>query len=237
MIMEELVFKGENGSPMTTSLIVAEIFGKEHNKVCRDIESLSCSTYFQHANFGVLLKNRDLPNGGYKEEKFYLMTKDGFTFLVMGYTGEKAGEFKEKFIFRFNEMEKQIQSGGFKVPSTFSEALMLAARQAEQIEEQQKVISIMAPKAEYFDCLVDRQLNVNFRDTAKELGVKQTEFIKWMLEKRYIYRDAKKQIKPYAQCVDAGLFVVKEYGNERHAGVQTLITPKGRETFRMLYAN
>lgn len=109
--MNELVFRGENGTPMTTSYLIAETFGKEHNKVCRDIEKLECSEDFQSANFGVSFKIRELPNGGHKQERYYNITRDGFTFLAMGYTGKKAAEFKEKYIAAFNAMEQQLKQG------------------------------------------------------------------------------------------------------------------------------
>ncbi len=95
---------------------------------------------------------------------------------------------------------------------------------------------IIQPKAEYFDALVARNLLTNFRDTAKELGVREKEFIGWLLDHKYIYRDQKNKLMPYA-AKNNGLFEVKE-GKGRHndwAGTQTLITPKGRETFRLLY--
>lgn len=109
--MNELVFRGENGTPMTTSYLIAETFGKEHNKVCRDIEKLECSEDFQSANFGVSFKIRELPNGGHKQDRYYNITRDGFTFLAMGYTGKKASEFKEKYIAAFNAMEQQLKQG------------------------------------------------------------------------------------------------------------------------------
>ena len=95
--------------------------------------------------------------------------------------------------------------------------------------------NIMQPKAGYFDELVDRNLLTNFRETAKQLGVKQNEFIKFLLDKKYIYRDQRGKIMPYAKKND-GLFEVKECANEKTkwSGTQTLITPKGRETFRLL---
>lgn len=95
---------------------------------------------------------------------------------------------------------------------------------------------IMAPKAEYFDELVDRNLLTNFRETAKELGVKERDFIRFLIDRKYIYRDKKGRLMPYADKND-GLFEIKETFNEKTQwkGTQTLITPKGRETFRLLY--
>lgn len=110
--------------------------------------------------------------------------------------------------------------------ATFKATLALVRKQNEQIK-------LMKPKAEYFDALVDRNLLTNFRDTAKELHVKQKTFINWLLNNKYIYRDAKGRLKPYSQYVPE-LFELKEWERNGVANVQTLITPKGRETFRLL---
>lgn len=94
---------------------------------------------------------------------------------------------------------------------------------------------IMAPKAEYFDCLVDRNLLTGFRETAKALEVPPKKFVSFLLDKKYVYRDKKGKLLPYEHKND-GLFEVKECVNEKTqwSGTQTLITPKGRETFRLL---
>ena len=104
-----------------------------------------------------------------------------------------------------------------------------------RIKEPTAQNQIMQPKAEYFDELVARNLLTNFRETAKELGIKEKDFIGWLLDHKYVYRDQKNKLMPYA-AKNNGLFEVKE-GKGRHndwAGTQTLITPKGRETFRLL---
>ena len=96
--------------------------------------------------------------------------------------------------------------------------------------------AIMTPKAEYFDDLVDRNLLTNFRETAKQLQVKERDFIKFLLEKKYLYRDKRAKLMPSANPVEQGLFVIKECFNDKSnwSGTQTLVTPKGRETFRLL---
>ena len=91
----------------------------------------------------------------------------------------------------------------------------------------------MAPKAAYFDDLVETNLLTNIRDTAKELGISQKVFVEFLMTRRYLYRDSHGQLRPYA-IVNKGLFKLKEYTSGRWSGVQTLITPKGRETFRLL---
>ena len=95
---------------------------------------------------------------------------------------------------------------------------------------------IMKPKADYFDELVERGTLTNFRETAKLFDVREKEFINFLIDKKYIYRDKKGKLVPYANK-NNGLFATKETYNEKTdwSGTQTLITPKGRETFRLLY--
>ncbi len=118
-----------------------------------------------------------------------------------------------------------------------------ALRYAEQELKQVKAINsaltvenaIMAPKADYFDELVDRNLLTNFRETAKQLDIPPKKFVDFLLEKKYIYRDKRGKLLPYEDKNNA-LFEVKECFNEKTqwSGTQTMVTPKGRETFRLL---
>lgn len=96
---------------------------------------------------------------------------------------------------------------------------------------------IMKPKADYFDELVDRNLLTNFRETAKQLGTGPKAFVSELLKRKYVYRDKKGKLLPYQQYIDSGLFELKECYNEKTkwSGTQTMVTPKGRETFRLLF--
>lgn len=97
---------------------------------------------------------------------------------------------------------------------------------------------IMKPKAEYFDQLVDRNLLTSFRETAKQLEIGPKTFVAELLKRKYIYRDKRGKLMPYQHHMDSGLFEVKECYNEKTqwSGTQTFVTPKGRETFRLLFA-
>lgn len=110
----------------------------------------------------------------------------------------------------------------------------LAERDA-RISELTVQNTIMQPKAEYFDELVDRNTLTNFRETAKELGISEKAFIRFLIDKKYIFRNQRGKLMAYADRSD-GLFEVKECYNEKTnwSGIQTLVTPKGRETFRLL---
>ena len=107
-----------------------------------------------------------------------------------------------------------------------------------EVKNSQLVVDkqIMQPKADYFDELVDRNLLTNFRETAKQLEIKEKEFVKFLIERKFVYRDKRGKLMPYADK-NNGLFEVKETFNEKTkwSGTQTLITPKGRETFRLLF--
>lgn len=96
----------------------------------------------------------------------------------------------------------------------------------------------MQPKADYFDDLVAWNLAVCFRGTAKELRIPERKFIQSLIEDGYIYRDKNGNLLPKAGKGDE-LFVVKKFLNRKnkHGGLQTRVTPKGRETFRLLYAS
>ena len=164
--MQELVIQNSTGNDVTTSLIVAEVFGKEHNKVCRDIENLSCSEQFRVANFGEATFENSKTG---QLHKMYEMTKDGFSFLVMGYTGAKAGEFKERFIAEFNKREAMLKSDDYilmrsqqilqgrlelaeknlrKVTAEKEQLRLTAETQEQQLKEQ-------APKVDYYDKVID----------------------------------------------------------------------------------
>lgn len=148
--MNGMVFIGEQGSPVTTSKIVAEVFGKRNRDVLRDVRNLSCSTEFHERNFALMVEMRELPQGGAQKADYYVMTKDGFTFLVMGYTGAKAGEFKEKFINRFNEMEQQLRLQSAQPNGTFFIAPQeVLAMKNTIIDQQARIIQLLDERITY----------------------------------------------------------------------------------------
>ena len=153
---------------------------------------------------------------------------------------EQAKQFQD---WVFNEVLPTIRKTGAymseppqpvqPVPLTFAEALRAYADEVEAHEQTKQTLAIAEPKAQYFDKLVERNLLTNFTTTAKEFGVKRKDFINYLLGNGYIYRDQQGNLLPYATHVPH-LFEVKEYSKDAHSGTQTLITPKGRETLRLL---
>lgn len=98
-----------HGQPMTTSLKVAEVFGKQHKNVLRKLETMECSQEFRQLNFEPTVYHRQNPSGGEPiPTPSYNMTKNGFIFLVMGFTGKLAAQFKERYIQAFDAMAAQL---------------------------------------------------------------------------------------------------------------------------------
>lgn len=165
------------------------------------------------------------------KQQMVIINESGLYSLVLSSKLPTAKKFKH---WVTSEVLPTIRkTGGYGMPKTFAEALRLAADQQEKLEAQQKLIEVQKPKAEYFDKLVDRNLLTNFRDTAKQIGIGQKELVDFLLDKKYVYRDAGGKLKPYIQYNDV-LFKVKDFEHNGHTGNQTLITPKGKETFRLL---
>lgn len=100
----------ENEHAVTTSLRVAEVFGKQHKDVLRAVKSLDCSEEFHKRNFALMQKSIKIGNGAERKSPMYYITRDGFMFLVMGFTGKTAAKWKEAYIKAFNEMEAKIRA-------------------------------------------------------------------------------------------------------------------------------
>ncbi len=170
--------------------------------------------------------------------------------LAMKAKNETAEKFQAKVA---DEIIPSIRKhGAYMTPETLQEAILnpdtmiQLCQQLKSEQEQNKVLraensmltvekQIMQPKADYFDELVDRNLLTNFRETAKQLGIKPKAFVDFLLNKKYIYRDKRGKLLPY-EDKNKGLFEVKEAFNDKTqwSGTQTMVTPKGRETFRLL---
>lgn len=179
-----------------------------------------------------------------------IINESGLYSLILKSKKPEAKQFKR---WVTSEVLPTIRKhGAYMTDSKLEEALLnpdtlinLATQHKQEREEKAQLRAlnstlavenqIMQPKAQYFDDLVERNLLTNFRDTAKMLKIKQNQFINWLLENKYIYRDKKSKLMPYAQYNET-LFEIKESKGATSAwkGSQTLITPTGRETFNLL---
>jgi prophage antirepressor-like protein len=165
---------------------------------------------------------------------------EGDIYRLIAHSKLPSSEKFEKWLFD-DVLPTIRKTGAYMTPQTVEQILSdpdTIIRLATQIKELHQKNALMQPKADYFDALVDRNLLTNFRDTAKELKAKQSEFIKFLLDNGYVYRDESGKLLPYSLYCEQGLFELKECFNEKSdwSGTQTLITPKGRETFRLLIA-
>ena len=161
-----------------------------------------------------------------REVDDYQLTIDTAKQIAMLQRNEKGTQARKYFI--------QVENAWNSPEKVMARALTIANKTIETLKIEN---SEMKPKADYFDNLVERNLLTNFRDTAKELGLRQTDLINNLIEDGYVYRDQKSKLKPYAKYgkTGKGLFEIKEFSRNDHSDIQTLITPKGRETFRLLY--
>lgn len=180
----------------------------------------------------------------------WLINESGLYSLVLSSKLPGAKEFKR---WVTSEILPSIRKhGAYMTPETLQAAILnpdtmiQLCQQLKNEQEKNRELSvtnsrltvenqIMQPKADYFDELVDRNLLTNFRETAKELECKPKKFVEFLIERKYIYRDKRGKLLPYENKND-GLFVVRECFNEKTqwSGTQTMVTPKGRETFRLL---
>lgn len=194
------------------------------------------------------LKDLGVPTCGHGD----FIPENIFYRLAMKAKNEAAEKFQA---FIADEVIPSIRRhGAYLTPDTLEQAILnpdTLIRLATALKEEQdkrKALetvnstlkvdnAIMKPKADYFDELVDRNLLTSIRETAKELQAPEKKFVRFLLEKKYVYRDKRGKLMPYAQYVQEGLFELKEQYNEKTGwkGTQILITPKGRETFRLLY--
>lgn len=180
--------------------------------------------------------------GGVQNTKFIT---EGDVYRLIAHSKLPGAERFERWVF--DEVLPSIRkNGAYMTEDVLEKALAspdflieLATRlKAEKAKNAQLTVSnqIMQPKAEYFDMLVDRNLLTGIRDTAKELGIRQNDFVRFLLDKGYLFRTKKGKLRPYATYVDGGLFEMKEFVNDKtgYTDTQTMITPKGKETFRLL---
>jgi len=195
--MEELVIKSKKGNPVTTSLIVAEVFEKDHKHVIASIREILSSAensaqYFAHGFY---------QDSSGKSNPMFYMNRDGFTLLVMGFTGSKALRFKIAFIEAFNEMEKRLHDSKYIIPQTFAEALELAAKQTRELESKERIIALQAPKVEFADKISNTENLVDIGQTSKllKLPFGRNTFFKKLREDGIFFRNRNEPLQEYVE--------------------------------------
>lgn len=214
-----------SGSAVTmSSREIAELTGKAHDNVLRDIRVLMR---------GGVLKTEEShythPQNGQQYPEFLLSKRDTLV-LVSGYDAH----LRAKIIDRWMELESLLAPC---IPQTLAEALRLAADQAEQIEKQQAALAIAAPKAAFVDQYVENSGSMSFRQAAKLLKANERQFRQLLLDKGVMYYLGG-TLTPYQHHIDAGRFQVKTGTSEhtQHAYTQARFTPKGMQWVAGLWA-
>ena len=156
---------------------IADLTGKEHFHVKRDIESMFGDLELDTSSFGCIYI--DSMN---RKQTEYALDKELTLTLVAGYNTKM----RLAIIQRWQELEEQAKVG-FAIPKTYAQALMLAATQAAQIEEQQKQLEVAAPKVEFVDKYVDTKGNLTFREVAKLLKVNERRFRHFLKDNKIMY--------------------------------------------------
>ncbi|MDR3354500.1 MAG: phage regulatory protein/antirepressor Ant [Synergistaceae bacterium] len=222
----------EKDRVVVSSRDVAKAFDREHKNVLRDIRGLNCSEEFRRLNFELTMQTVAMPKGASREDKFYLMTRDGFVILVMGYTGETAMRFKEEYIREFNRMERYIRDrASLSVPRTLKEALIFAAKLEGEREALEAKNREMAPKAEFYDAVAESPTAIDLGRTAKVLnfiGIGRNSLMEFLRRSHILMPDN----TPYQEYVDRGYFKVIEQpyeseDGETHVGTKTVARQTG----------
>ena len=208
--MDDIILSTQNGEPVASSRDVAKRFGKEHKHVLAAIRQLlvaenSATKFFHETEFE------------YRGQKFpeYLMNRDGFSLLAMGFTGKEAVQWKLKYIEAFNQMEKQLaQRPQLSRAELMAQALIAAH---DELEHKDAQIAELTPKGIFADAVSASKKSILVGELAKLLcqnGVQigQNRLFSWMREHGYLIRDPKRSDynMPTQRAVEMCLFEIKE---------------------------
>lgn len=209
--MSDIVLSMQSGEPVASSRQIAENFEKNHNHVLRDIDSLKKDV----SNFGQMFFETTAPDSYGREQRAYLMNRDGFTLLAMGFTGKAALEWKLKYIAAFNEMEKKLTGQPQLTRSQLLATALIAAH--EELEEKDKRIAELTPKGVFADAVSASSQSILVGEMAKLLsqnGIQmgQNRLFAWMRENGYLIKDRKRTDynMPTQKSMELRLFEIKE---------------------------
>jgi phage regulatory protein, rha family len=215
---QEIKLEVADGQIWTTSLQIAEVFEKRHDNILAKIDELPQDD-FRALNFKETERKAKF-GAVERSERYYLISKDGFTLLAMSFNGERFYKFKTAYINAFNVMQAEL-SKRYAVPRSFTEALQLALDQAKQIEalEVQRLADM--PKLIFAEAVEASATSALIGDFVKtlcdsEIRVGRNRVFKWLRDEKYLMIDN----LPYQKWVEAGYFEVIP---------QIIVTPKGNK--------
>lgn len=232
--MDNLVLN-DNGRAITTSLLVAEKFEKQPknvNQAIKDILGLA-------ENSADLFTESRYTDSYGRLQFCYTMGRDGFSLLVMGFTGQKALQFKLDFIAAFNKMEEALRK--IQTPQTFAEALRLAADQQELIEKQKKQLQYQEPRVRFAEAVEASDRSILIGELAKILkqnGIEigQNRLFGMLRNAGYLGSRGEYYNIPTQKAMDLGLFEIKKQTINKPDGTvlvstTTKVTGKGSVYF------
>ena len=233
---EQLV-RIENKQIVTDSRSVAEHFGKRHVDVMRAIDNLlggMCKIAYTQQTF---CKTTYINKQNGQQYPMYLMNRDGFSLLVMGFTGKKALEWKLKYIEAFNAMEEELTNKKTMViPKDYPSALRALANEYERSQKLLAENKYMFPKAEFYDTVASTESLLSMGEVAKvlDMGIGRNKLYKFLRDKDVLMEDN----IPYQRYVDAGYFKLTEKhymsGDDSIVSTSTYVKQKGVDYIRKL---
>lgn len=196
----EIKLLNQDGKVVVSSRVVAQDFGKRHNDVLRAIESKLENVILRSQNY--FIESTYKVEGNNKSYKEYLMTRDGFAFIVMGFTGSKADEFKLKYIEAFNKMEETIKNNKLQlsneqkailqvVQSQTQEERMMALVEYKDIVTKALVEKIeeLKPQADNFKKYMDSDGLITVTEVARIIGINRNEIFRFLREKEFVCKE------------------------------------------------
>ena len=238
--MNDIILSTQNGEPVASSRQIAESFEKNHRDVLRAVDSLKEDV----RNFAQMFFETDTPDSYGRPQRTYLMTRDGFTLLAMGFTGKAALAWKLKYIAAFNEMEKQLAQ---RPPLSRSELMAQALIAAhDELEHKNAQIAELTPKGIFADAVSASKQSILVGELAKLLcqngvDIGPNRLFDWLRANGYlIRRNGTDRNMPTQRAVEMGLFEIKESTVVHSNGHTTInktpkVTGKGQVYFVNLF--
>lgn len=256
--MNKIVYKGENGQALTTSILVAEVFNKEHRNVMRDIRNLIEGGVLKNEQTPMFVETTYINEQNKQEYPMFVMNRDGFTLLAMGFTGEKALFFKLEYIQAFNAMEQQIKqvTASYQIEDPIKRAEKWIEEEKErqrlQLENQKKeqLLIEQQPKVVFADAVTGSADTYTMKELATILAQRGVDIglnrlYRYMRDNNYFgTRGYNFHNLPYQKYVEQGLFGIEinkdAYINKNGEYMDTktvMVTGKGLQYFINKFLN
>lgn len=240
--MNEIILQNKDGQILVSSRDVAEKFGKQHSSVLKTIygenrkgkhvEGLSDEILASGNPLTKYFIESSYVNRG-KDYKECLMTRDGFSLVVMGFTGKEATEWKLKYINAFNKMEEELKKQSVRaLPTTYKEALLQLLEEVEKNEKLEEERKVLLPKADYHDEVLNKDGLITTTVVAKDLGFRSAAKLNQiMFLNNIIFKSKSGTWCPYA---DYEWLITEKYADYQSYSVEKSVpclkwTEKGRK--------